>query len=99
MRINLHPRSDLAAEVQHDLVAFLETGFYLHDISIVYADLDVPKLYHILSVNDRHLGFRAEQQCSRRNLDADGILKRKADLHIQPRHQAGVGIRYIDLRS
>jgi hypothetical protein len=26
MRINLHPGSDLAANVQHDLVAFLETG-------------------------------------------------------------------------
>jgi hypothetical protein len=50
MRINLHPRSDLAANVQHDLVAFLETGFDLHDIPVVYADLDVPKLYHNLVV-------------------------------------------------
>jgi len=49
MRIDLHPGSDLAANVQHDLVAFLEAGFDLHDIPVVYADLDVPKLYHILS--------------------------------------------------
>ena len=58
MRINLHSRSDLAASVQHDLVAFLETGLDLHDIPIVYADLDVPKLYHIPVANDRNRGFR-----------------------------------------
>ena len=61
MRINFHPGSDLAANVQHDLVAFLETGFYLHDFPVVYADLDVPELYHIRAVNDRNLGVRSER--------------------------------------
>ena len=58
MRINLHPRSDLAANVQRDLVAFLETGFDLHDIPVVCADLDAQELYHIPVVNDRNRGFR-----------------------------------------
>src|ERR1700757_3000166 len=99
MGINLHPGSDLAAKVQRDLVTFLETRFYLYHISIVHADLDVPKLHHILSVNDCNLGVWAEQQCSRRYLDANGTLERKRDFHIHPRHQTGVGIGYIDLRS
>lgn len=33
MRIDLHPGRDLAANVQHDLVAFLETGFDLQALS------------------------------------------------------------------
>jgi len=61
MRFNLHPGSELAADVQHDLVALLEAGLDLHDIPVVYADLDVPELYHILVVNDRNLGLRPER--------------------------------------
>jgi hypothetical protein len=52
MRIDLHPGSDLAADVQHDLVAFLGAGFDPHDIPVVCADLDVPELYHIPVVNE-----------------------------------------------
>ena len=50
MRIDLHPGSDLAADIQHDLVAFPEAGFDPHDIPVVCADLDVPELYHIPEV-------------------------------------------------
>jgi hypothetical protein len=47
VRVNLHSRSDLAAKVQNNLVAFLEAGFNLYDIPIVSPDHDVPELYHV----------------------------------------------------
>ena len=74
MRSNLYSGSDLATKVQYNLVAFLEAGFNLYDIPIVYPDFDVPKRYHVF-VEDCDLWFRAEQQSGRGDLDPDGRVR------------------------